>query len=108
MPSCRVRFRPQGDHHVAPVDLDAVSADIVGERVQCAARDEVEAGVVPVAGKQPILYAAPVEREPHVGTAVIDGISLTLTQENAHRRGAHLSSEVTLGLQLVKGPYALP
>jgi hypothetical protein len=43
-----------------------------------------------------------------VGAAVIDGISLTLTQENAYRRRAHLASEVTLGLQLVKGPYALP
>ena len=51
VPGGGVSVRAQNDHDLAAVDLDTVRPDIVGKGVQGAPRDEVEASVVPVAGK---------------------------------------------------------
>ena len=49
-------------------------ARVVGPQVERAARHEVEAGVVPVAGDEPGLDRALVEREPEVRAAVLDRV----------------------------------
>ena len=54
------------------------AADIIGEGVEGAAAGEVEPRVVPVAGEDAVADAAPVQRKPHVGTAVIHRIHLAI------------------------------
>ncbi len=103
-----VSFGAHDDHDLAIFDLYIVGSDIVSERVQCAARHEVETGMVPMAGEEPVFHGATVEREPHVGTTVIDGIGLAVAQENAHRRRADLAGQVPLRFQFIEGADPLP
>jgi hypothetical protein len=41
--------------------------------------------VVPVAGEDPVAERAAVEREPHVGAAIVDGINLIPVREQTQR-----------------------
>jgi hypothetical protein len=103
-----VRVGAQHHHDPAVLDLDPMGADVVGEGVQSATRDQVEAGVMPVAGEQPVFYGAAVEGEPHVRAAVVDGIGLAVEQENAHGRRADLARQVPLDLEVVESTDPLP
>jgi len=40
---------------------------------------------VPVAGQDAILYGPPVQREPHVGTAIIHSVYLAAVEEERER-----------------------
>ena len=70
------------DPHLAIDHADGEAAHIVGEGVEGAAAGEIKAGVVPVAGEDAVFDAAPVEGEAHVGTAVVDGVYLTIVVED--------------------------
>ena len=49
--------------------------DVVRPEVKRAARRQVEAGVVPVAGEDAVVDAAAIEGEAHVGAAVVQGVN---------------------------------
>ena len=108
VPAGRVRLGPQHDEHVAVLHLHAVGADVVGERVEGAARDQVKAGVVPVAGQKPVFDGPPVEREAHVGAAVVHGERLAVAQEHTDRRRADLTRQASFGPQLLDVPDPAP
>ena len=61
------------DPHASVGHGDRECPHVVGERVERAAAREVEPSVMPVAGEDAFADGAPVEREPHVGTPVVDG-----------------------------------
>ena len=71
---------------VVTVADDVEAASVVGEGVEGAAGGEIEPGVVPVARHQPLLDRPLVEREAHVGTAVLDGPGPALVPEHHHRQ----------------------
>ena len=94
------------DDHRDPavVDLDRVGADVVGPGIERAARAEVEAGVVPVAGHQAALDRAAVQREAHVGAAVVERERRPVAPEDADRLGAGLAGQAARPAQLVERP----
>src|SRR5581483_134909 len=93
------------DHHdPAIVDLDGVGPHVVGPGVEGAARAEVEAGVVPVAGHEAALDRAAMQRETHVGAAVVDGEGGAVAPEDADRLRAGLAGETAGPLQLGHRP----
>jgi hypothetical protein len=56
-------------------DFDRESPDIVSPLVKCAPALQVKAGMMPVAGENPIFYCPPVQRKAHMGTAIINCIN---------------------------------
>ena len=92
------------DEDVVAVDRHQEAAGVVGEGVEGAAGDEVEAGVVPVAGDQARLDGALVEREAHVGAAVLDRPGAVLTPEDDDREVADLGQQPTGGLEFRERP----
>jgi hypothetical protein len=52
--------------------LDREGRHVVGPEVESAAAFEVKAGVVPMAGQDAILEAAPLEREAHVRASIVE------------------------------------
>ena len=98
--------RLDDDDHVVAVDLDRVGAHVVGEGVEGAARVQVEAGVVPVAGEQAVVDGAPVQRETHVRAAVVDRVGAALGPEHADRLRPELGRQLSLGHQLVAAAHA--
>ncbi len=92
------------DEDVVAVDRHQEAAGVVGEGVEGAAGDEVEAGVVPVAGDQAGLDGALVEREAHVGAAVLDRPGAALTPEDDDREIADLRQQPTGGAELLERP----
>jgi hypothetical protein len=58
---------------------------LVGPDVEGVPLLEFEAGVVPVTGEDAVLDGAPGEREPHVWTAVVDGVHLAVVVEEGDR-----------------------
>src|SRR5215211_9192836 len=67
--------------YLAVFDLDGEDACLVGELVEGATALEIEAGVVPVAGQDPVLQGAPVQGEAHVGTAIVQGVYPAFVEE---------------------------
>ena len=81
------------------VDLDRVGPHVVGPGIERAAGGQVEAGVVPVAGDQPALDRAPMQREAHVRAAVVERVGLAVAPEDAHTMGTQLGQQLAIGLQ---------
>ena len=73
----------------ASVDVEA--ARVVGPQVERAARHEVEARVVPVAGDEPGFDGALVEREAEMRAAVLDRVRGAVVPEHDDRERADLS-----------------
>ena len=102
--SGRVGDRPEDHDHVVAVELDVVGPDVVGEGIEGPSGGQVEAGVVPMTGEEPVLDAASMEREAHVRAPVVDGEGLAVAVEDADRLGADLAGQAALGPELVCGP----
>ena len=84
----------RGAHeHVVAADLDVEAARVVGPQVERAARHEVEARVVPVAGDEPGLDRALVEREAEVRAAVLDRERGVVVPEHDDRQRADLGEQ---------------
>ena len=62
--------RPHPD--LAVSQLDRARGRVVRPQIEGAAAFEVKAGVVPVAGEDAVLDAAPVEREAHVRAPIVE------------------------------------
>jgi hypothetical protein len=61
--------------------VDGERLHVVGPRVERVSLLEFEARVVPVAGQHAVLDGPPRQREPHVRTAVVDGVHLAVVVE---------------------------
>ena len=99
----RVGRRAASHPHVVAVHLDVEGDGVVGPRVEGAARRQVEAGVVPVAGEQAGLDGALVEGEAEVRAAVLDGPRPALVPDHHHRDRAELREKAPVALQLDGG-----
>jgi hypothetical protein len=75
--------------------------DVVRPQVEGAAAFEIEAGVVPVAGQNPVLDAAAFEREAHVRTAIVEGEDAPTVVDDEDRRMVAVHDEPTLRLELL-------
>jgi hypothetical protein len=53
------------------VDPHRECAEVVGPLVEGAPAGQVETRVMPMAGEDAVLYAAAIEREPHVGASIV-------------------------------------
>ena len=105
----RVPWQAQVDVHVVALDLHGEAAQVVGPLVEGAARAEIEARVVPVAGEDPVAHRAAMQGKTHVRTPVVDGVDLAAVSEQADRVALEVDDEA-LGLaELLErgGPFAL-
>ena len=101
----RIPLRPgRAQVDLAPLDSDRIGLHVVGEQIEGAAAGQVEAGVMPVAGENPVLDRAAIEGEAHVRTAVVDRVDLSLVMEQHDRDGTARDEERTPGLHLRQGP----
>ena len=84
--------------------LDRAGRRVVRPQIEGAAAFEVEAGVVPVAGQDPVLDAAPVEREAHVGAAVVEREDAAAVVDDEDRAMGAVHDESAFRLQLFEAP----
>ncbi len=92
------------DDHVVARDLDVEALRVVGPRIERAARHEIEAGVMPVAGEEARLDRALVQREPEVRAAILDGERLALVPHDHDGERADLAEQTTLALEVGERP----
>ena len=102
----RIVERRQVDEDVVAPHRDREAAKLVGELVEGAARRQVEARVMPVAGQDPVADGAPMERKAHVRAAVVDCIHLVAVGEQAERVPAEAHDEPACRAQLRERPTA--
>ena len=88
--------------HVAVPYLHREYRHVVGKEVEGAAALQVEVRVMPVAGQDAVLDRPPVQRETHVGTAVVHGVHLSVVVVE-HGNGSVVSADddVPLFLEFV-------
>ena len=96
----RIVVGPRLDEHVAVAHLGRESAGVVGPHVERAARHEVEAGVVPMAGDETGLDRALVEGEAEVRAAVLDRVRRAVGQNTTTGTEPTLVSSRPVFLQL--------
>jgi hypothetical protein len=90
------------DVDVVAVELDREAAQIVCPLVERPAGAQVEPGVVPVAGQDPVRDRAAVQRKAHVRAAVVDGEDLVALGEEADDVAADVDDDPTGGAQLAQ------
>ena len=93
--------RREVDPDRAVPHLDRIGRHVVGPQVEAAAAGQVEAGVMPVAGKNPVTERAAIEREAHVRAAVVDGVDAVLVAKD--RQGVALYGDRQLAALLEIG-----
>jgi len=77
--------RPSADPHRSVVaQLDHGGRDIVRPEIEGPAAGQIKAGMMPVAGQNPILYRAAVKRETEVRATVIERVDATLIVHDEH------------------------
>src|SRR4029077_20284025 len=69
----------------AGADLDGTGRYIVCLQIECAAACQFEAGMVPLAGQDAVLNAAAIERETHMGTAIVEREDVPTLMHEQHR-----------------------
>jgi hypothetical protein len=57
---------------------------------------------VPVAGQDAVLYGPPVQREPHVGTAIVHSVYLAVVEEERKRTTGEADGDATGGAHVVQ------
>ena len=80
--------------------FDRAGRHVVGPQVERAAAREIEAGMVPMAGQDPILDTAAFEREAHVRASVVEREDAPAVVDDEHGRMAPLDEDSALGRQL--------
>ena len=88
------------DDHVITGELDVEPLCVIGPRVEGAARDEVEARVVPVTCEQARLDGALVQREPEVRATVFDRERTPFVPHDNDWERAHLAEQAAFALQV--------
>jgi hypothetical protein len=101
--------RPSADPHRSVVaQLDRSSRDIVRPEIEGPAAGQVKAGMMPVAGQNPVLYRAAVKRKTEVRATVIERVEATLIVHDEQWAGAATEDGHAFGLQLLQSPDADP
>ena len=101
----RVGMTESGPHpDLAVAHLDREGRRVVRPEIEGAAAFEVEAGVVPMAREDPVLDAAPVEREAHVRATVVEGKDAPAVIDDEDRAMGAVHDEPALRLQLFEAP----
>ena len=77
---------------------------VVRPQIEGAAAFEVEAGVVPMTGQDPVLDAAAVEREAHVRAPIVERKDPPAIIDDEDRTMGAMHDEPTLRLQLFQAP----
>ena len=88
--------------HLTVTDLHREDVRFIGELVEGPAGFKVEAGVVPVTGQDTVLYGPSVQREPHVGTAVIHSVHLAVVEKERERTTSEADGDAPGGAHLVQ------
>ena len=88
------------DPNFVVAHLHGEGAHVVGPLVESAAAGQVKARVVPVTDEQTVLDGALVQRETHVGTAVVHGVNCVAVAHEHNRVAAPLHRLDARGRQL--------
>ncbi len=96
----RILRRAEVEQDVVAAHLDGEAAQVVGPLVERTSGRQVEAGVVPVAGEDPVADRATVEREAHVWAAVVHGVDLVVLDKEANRVPVDVNDKATRRQQL--------
>src|SRR5687768_13296271 len=80
-------------------DLDRAGRHVVGPEIEGAAAGEIEAGMVPVTGQDPVCDAAALQRKAHVRAPVVEREDTSLIVDEKDRRMPAVHDEAALGLQ---------
>ncbi len=89
---------------LAVAHLDREGRRVVRPQIEGAAAFEVEAGVVPMAGEDAVLDAAPIERESHVRAPIVERKGAPPVADDEDRAMGAVHDEPALRPQLVEGP----
>ena len=87
--------------HLAVPDLYREDARFIGELVEGPAALQVEAGVVPVTGQDAVAHAPPVQREPHVGAAIVHGVHAAVVEKERQRVTGDPNGQLTASAHVV-------
>jgi hypothetical protein len=99
----RIGMTERGLHpEVAITHLDREDRDVVCPKVKGAAAFEIEAGVVPMTGQDPVLDAAALQREAHVRATIVDGEDAPAIVDHKDRTMGAVQNEPPLCLELLK------
>jgi hypothetical protein len=98
--------RTDVNEHVVAVQRDREATQLVRELIERAPRGEVEAGVMPVTGEDPVTDAAAMQRKAHVRAAVVDRVHLLPVREETDRVPVEVDDEPPRCSQLLprRGP----
>ncbi len=88
--------------HFFVAHLDWIDTYIVRPRIKCAPAGKVETRVVPVAGKDALFDRSAVQRKPHVGAAVVDGVHVAVVEEQRNRLPLDMNNLAASALHLIK------
>src|ERR1700736_4573524 len=88
------------EHRLRP-DLDRPSRHVICPQIKCTAACQFEAGMVPVAGQDAVLNAAAIERETHVGAAIVKREDVPTLMHEQHRAVAAVHNKPAFGFQLL-------
>src|ERR1700751_3286066 len=97
------RFHP---HLAARPDLDRASRHVICPQIECAAARQFEPRMMPVAGQDAVLDAAPIERETHMRAAIVEREDMPALVYEEDRAMAAVHNKSALGFQLLKGAAA--
>ena len=78
--------------------LDRADRHVVRPQVEGAAAFEIEAGVVPMTGQDPVFDTAPLEREAHVWATIVEDEDAAAVVDNEDRTMTAVHNEPTLRL----------
>ncbi len=102
----RVGVHAGRHEHVVAAYVDVEAARVVGPEVERAARNEVEARVMPVTGDESGLDGALVERKAEVRAPVLDREGGVVVPEHDDGQRADLREEPPVRLQVCQGTGA--
>src|SRR3984893_18600197 len=90
----------------ACTDLDGTSRHVVGPQIECAAACQFEARMMPVAGQDAVLNAAPIERETHVRAAIVEREDVPNLMQEKDRAMAAVHYKSPFGFYLFESARA--
>jgi hypothetical protein len=98
----RVLARAQVYQNGVAVQLDGEAAKLVRELVERPSGGEIEPGVMPVAGEDPLADRSAVEGKAHVRAAVVDGMYLLAVREQADGVPVEVDNEASRRPQFIE------
>jgi hypothetical protein len=94
--------RARGHPHLTVAHLDLGRGDVIGPRIEGPAGDEVEAGVMPVAGENAAGERSPMQRESQVRAAIVERVDPIVMPDDQDRTALALDHHHPLRPELVE------